>query len=102
MADKIVRMCFVTEFAVPAVRPIRYRSVPTQKVKGRRCNAGLNATGWHAPEAVESVGMKNANWVLGLSDIALFTYSGVANSFHHLQVSSVIEVGQRLTEGIEI
>src|SRR4051812_45342597 len=82
MPDKVVGMCFVTEFTMPSVGPICCRSVTAQKVKRRRCNAGLHAACRDAAEPIESVGMKNADRVLRISSVAFFTYPGAATSFH--------------------
>src|SRR3954447_3674377 len=97
MPDEVVRVRFVTEFAVPAVRPSRRRPVTAQKVKGWRCDARLYAGCRNAAKTIERVSMKNPDRILRISSVAVFTNSGAANSFHRVEVSPALKRGQRPT-----
>src|SRR6266567_1944051 len=96
MPDKVVRMFFVPEFALPAIRPCCRCSIASQQVKGRRGNTGLNAACRDGSQPLEGIGMEDSDRVVWVPvTMLLLTYSRAANSSHVFQVSCTSPNGQR-------
>src|SRR5438552_353500 len=102
MPDKVVRMFFVPELALPAVGPRGRCSVASQQVKGGRGNAGLHAVCRDASQARECIGMKDSDRVVWIPvRMLLLTYSRAATSSHVLGVSCTARNGQRSTSAAQ-
>ena len=79
--DKIVRMFFMSQLAVPMVRPSSRGAIPALQVKGRGGQADLDSFRFDCSETVDCIGVEDSDGIVRILCDSLLN-SRCATSFH--------------------